>query len=181
MKRSRRTLAWAALLLAGLALAAGPSPAQEKDPWAPLRFLEGTWSGMGAGAAGKSKSWVTTFSLDLDGHVMIRKNRAEYPPKGGKKDGFVHEDMMVIYRKGGEDLFRAVYFDNEGNAVSYTASFPPKQPSVVFDSEGPGSGPRFRLTYEIRPDGSLAAEFQTAKPGGEFQPSVRALLKKVQV
>jgi len=58
---------------------------------------------------------------------------------------------------------------HEAHVIDYTVSFPAKQPSVVFESEGPDNAPCFRLTYEMGSDSLLTIEFSIAPQGGEFQ------------
>lgn len=143
-----------------------------------LPVPHGDWTGVGSGQPGEASSGSTTFSLDLDGKVLVRTNRAEYPPKAGEKSGVVHKDLLIVYRQPGDGLFRAIYFDNEGHVIHYAVSFPPKQPSVVFDSEASEKGPRFRLVYGVIKDGALSVEFFFARPGEELKPYVTGLLKK---
>ena len=139
------------------------------DPWARFQFLIGTWSGTGAGKPGEISMGKTSFSFDLDKNVMVRKNRVEIAPKAGEAKGSVHEDLMIIYRRPGETAPRAIYFENEGHTIEYVASFPEKEPSVVFESKGAEKMPAFRLVYEMTPAGELSIEFLIAPPGGEFR------------
>ena len=164
--------------LAGLALGWLGPVAQEKDAWAPLQFLVGQWEGVGSGEPGEGGSGASSFAFDLDRQVLVRTNRAEYPAKPGEKAGIVHKDLLIVYRQASDGKFRAIYFDNEGHVINYDVSFPSGQPSVVFESEASGKGPRFRLVYGIAPAGVLSVEFFIAPPGGEFKSYVKGLLKK---
>src|ERR1051325_4223618 len=102
-----------------LALSAG---AQAKDPWAPLSFLLGNWSGGGSGKPGDVASGSASFSLDLKKNVIIRRNRAEIAARHGDTSKSVHEDLMVIYRQPGDGSLRAVYFDDEGHVINYSVT-----------------------------------------------------------
>jgi len=165
-------------VLAGLAAGSVGLSGQEKDPWAPLRFLLGRWEGTGSGQPGEVALGSSTFVFDLDGKVIVRWNRAEYAPKPGEKSGAAHKDLLVIYRQSVDGRFRAAYFDNEGHVISYDISFPAKEPSVVFESEASEKAPRFRLVYELAKDGILSVEFFIAPPGGEFKSYVKGTLKR---
>ena len=178
MKRCAQITALTLAAVVSLSLAQLPAGAQEKDAWAPLQFLVGTWFGVGSGQPGEAMSGSTTFSYELDKKVIVRKNRAEYPPKQGEKVVLVHEDLIIIYRQPGEQHFRSIYFDNEGHVINYTVSFPSKQPSVVFESEVTKKSPHFRLVYEITKEGSLSVEFFVAPPGGELKSYVKGVLKR---
>ncbi|RME42893.1 MAG: hypothetical protein D6795_20275 [Deltaproteobacteria bacterium] len=153
-------LAFAVGLAAGIPLSAG-----EADPWGQLRGLIGNWEAVATkeGVAGH-----TTFSFDLGERVILRRNRAEYPPKPGEKAGSVHEDLMVIYRQGASAPLRAIYFDTEGHTIHYTLSFP--EDRIVFDSEAAPGAPRFRLVYEKREKGKMHVTFLVAPPGGRLSP-----------
>ncbi len=183
MKRSL-LLVFLAVLLAGWGPARSQHPAQAQtqapasaDPWARLNFLVGEWQGVGSGAAGEPTGG-TTFAFDLGGKILVRKNWAKYPPKPGEKEGLSHEDLMIVYPGADGASFRAVYFDNEGHVIHYALSFPKTAGSVVLESEPGMPGPRFRLTYELGPDGVLQNVFLIAPPGKEFMPYVRGSLKK---
>ncbi len=159
-------------------VAAFAQTAPPADPWAPMRFLVGEWSGgKGSGQPGEAVGGATTFGFELGGKVLVRRNRAEYAPKAGATQGAVHEDLLVVYREPGEEGFRAVYFDNEGHVIHYRVSLP-RANAVVFESEGADKGPRFRLTHELAPDGQLVTEFAVAPPGGDFKPSVKGTVRR---
>jgi hypothetical protein len=151
--------------------------AQTEDRWKPFQFLLGSWAGVGSGKPGEASSGSTTFSYDLAKKIIVRKNKAEYPPKAGEKKGQVHEDLLIIYPQTGASQFRAIYFDNEGHVINYGISFPAER-SAVFESETIEQQPRFRLTYETTKDGQLSVQFFVAPPGGELKPYVKGLLKR---
>jgi hypothetical protein len=175
--RNKGPIAAAAALILVCCVSQSPR-AQEKDPWAPFRFLLGDWAGVGSGKPGEASTGSTTFSLDLDGKVLVRNNRAEYAPKPGEKIGAVHKDLLIIYRQPGSGEFRAIYFDNEGHVIDYSVTLPAEQSSVVFDSAALEKGPRFRLVYRLNKEGALSVEFLVGPPGGEPKSYVTGLLKK---
>ena len=148
------------------------------DPWAQFQFLVGDWSGVGSGTPAEAVSGTTSFSFDLEKKILVRRNRAEFAPKQPEGPNVVHEDLMIIYPQTGESGFRAVYFDNEGHVIHYNISFPMKQPSIVLESEGAGSVPRFRLTYESGSDGIMQTEFSIAPPGREFKAYMTGKLER---
>jgi hypothetical protein len=162
-----------------------PLQAQGGDPWAHLAFLIGDWSGAGSGNPSDAIAGTTRFFMDLDGKILVRKNRAELAAGPGEKSDTVHEDLMIIFPQGGDFGLRADYFDNEGHVIHYSLSFPEKQPSAVFESDSSAAGPRFRLVYSLDPGltnpqgpATLVNEFWIAPPGGEFRMYLRGELWK---
>jgi hypothetical protein len=59
---------------------AGPQSGTPADPWAKLNFLVGEWTAVGAGSPGQGTGG-TTFAFGLNRSVLVRTNRAEFPPK----------------------------------------------------------------------------------------------------
>jgi len=64
------------------AAANGQVPAPRKTDWTPLKFLAGHWTAdpnpNEPGVTGSSD-----FRFDLDGSILVRDNRADYPPQNG--------------------------------------------------------------------------------------------------
>src|SRR5205823_11916691 len=52
-------------------------------PWAAYRFLLGEWIGEGKGGPGQGKG-AFSFTTELQGKVLVRRNRADYPAAGGR-------------------------------------------------------------------------------------------------
>ena len=150
------------------------------DPWAPFQFLLGKWSGIGSGHPGEVINGSTSFSFDLGKRIILRKNKAEYPPEAGGTSNVVHEDLMIIYSKPTDSKFHAVYFDNEGHVFNYTVTVLTNPPGLVFDSIGTSDGMRYRLFHKLGEKGTLITEFLIAPPGGDYKMYVRGLLKKDQ-
>ena len=141
-----------AFVLAALAQAAAPRP----DPFATLSFLQGTWVGIGSGAASGS----FTFAMELDGKIMVRRNETRFPAQEGRPAS-LHADLMLIHPEGG--ALKALYADNEGHVLHYTATPLAEGAGVAFLSE-PGPGPRFRLTYRATTRTEVVTTFAIASP-----------------
>jgi hypothetical protein len=137
---------------------AAVSPAT--DLWVAWHFLLGEWTAEGGGAPGQGTR-TFSFQFDLQGKVLIRKNRSDYP---ATKDhpAFSHEDLMIVYAEPGAKGTQAVYFDSEGHVIHYTAEFTADQESLVFLSDLLPSSPRYRLTYTKAKERTLKIKFESA-------------------
>jgi hypothetical protein len=171
----RQFLLALALTLAGPVLLA-QTPTTPSDPLAPLDFLLGTWSAKTnapAGTANAQASGTYTFHRDLNGHALQRTS-SEDTCKGPSSFDCAHHDQLTIFPDPhGEALHHstlfALYLDNEGHVIYYTVSTPDPH-TAVFNSQGPPSLPKFRLTYHLEgagPSAIMAGKFQMAAPGSD--------------
>lgn len=131
------------------------------DPWKPLSFLEGTWIAKAQGGGGVSASGRYTFRRELDGHIFARHSTNDPGCKGPADYNCRHGDLLYVYPEG--SALKAIYFDNEGHVIHYDVSTPDAT-SAVFLSEPTQSGPRFRLTYELK-DSVMSGRFEIQMPG----------------
>ena len=153
------------LLVVIYAAANAQAPAPKKPDWTPLKFLAGHWTAdpnpNEPGVTGSSE-----FGFALDGNILVRDNRADYPPQNGKP-ALHHRDLIVIYA-GDSGAWKATYWDNEPHTIYYdvTVSSPGE---VSFITPPDAKGPRFRLIYKHVSDTSVSGRFDVAPPGGEFK------------
>ena len=141
------------------------APAPKKPDWTPLNFLAGNWTAdpnpNEPGATGSSE-----FRFDLDGNILVRDNRADYPAQNGKA-AVHHRDLMVIYASG-LGAWKATYWDNEPHTIYYDVTVSaPGEVSFITPADTPG--PRFRLVYKRISDATVSGHFDIATDGGEFK------------
>jgi hypothetical protein len=148
--------------------------AEIPDAWKPFQFLLGDWVGSGSGKPGEN-SGEFSLKFDLDQKILVRRNRNQLAPNA-KQGGAVHEDLMIIYPQPGNGPFQAEYFDSEGHVIHYAISF--VDHTAVFESDGPTTAPRFKLSYDLKPDGLLGINFAIAPPGKPFQTYVSGTAKR---
>jgi hypothetical protein len=127
----------------------------------PLAFLIGNWGGADSGQSGQAAG-SAEFSRGLQDRVILRTSFAEYPAADGRPASR-HDDLMVIYA-GAAGAVRADYWDSEGHIIRYAVQTTATG-KAVFVSDGVSGEPRYRLTYEIDPPGTLKGEFAIAPPG----------------
>jgi hypothetical protein len=163
------------LLSAVLPLTAQSAPALNVDPLAPLGFLLGTWTAgtVATGTAAAQVFGTYTFSRDLAGHALQRTGTVA-TCKGPQDFDSNHHDQLTIFpdpngqASHGSSIF-ALYLDNEGHVIYYTVSTPDAH-TAIFNSQGPPSAPKFRLTYHLEgdgPKGVMTGKFQFAPPGSD--------------
>jgi hypothetical protein len=157
------------LLAAMFAVTAMPaiSNAQQSDSTGglnQLKFLLGDWIGEGSGQPGEATGGFT-FSMDLQNHVMVRRNYADYPPMKDKP-AYKHEDLMIIYSIS-TDTLRAIFFDNEDHVINYDVNPAPDKKSAIFISPATGQGWRYRLTMAEIDDKNMSIKFEMAPPADQ--------------
>jgi hypothetical protein len=165
------------LLLVLLLSLAGSGQLSPQYDWSAWDFLMGEWlTGSSNGLGTTGTGWFT-FSTDLSGKVLLRKNHAEYPPhKGGP--GAIHDDLTIVYWDGG--IRKALYDDNDGHVVHYDVRFSPDRKKIIFESEKNSPGAHYRLTYEaLQPDLlKLTYEYAPAGKPDQFLPYTQGLAHK---
>jgi hypothetical protein len=180
-----------ALSVPSAAVPAAPTLGAAPSPAAPpatvpngldgLDFLLGQWEGVGGGAPGAGTGGFT-FSRDLQGKVLVRRNHADYPATAQRPAAF-HDDLMVIYGRPAGGPARAVYFDTEGHVIDYTVQVTAGRPAlIVFVSDPAAGSPTFRLTYRETGADSLGLTFEIAPPGQPqaFSTYIEAKARRVQ-
>ncbi len=129
--------------------------------WRGWQPLMGEWVGGGGGTPGQGEGGFS-FTTDLQGTVLIRKNYASYPATP-ERPAFRHDDLMIVAHENGRTI--ADYFDNEGHVIRYAVSFSPDSNEVVFVSDIAPAQPRFKLTYVKEKEGEVKILFDIAPPG----------------
>jgi len=155
------------------------SPAEEpkEDPWAAFRFVLGEWVGEGGGKPGQGSGGFS-FAPDLDGKVLVRKNRNEIPAASGRPAA-THEDLLIVYRGADGKRNKAIYFDNEDHVIQYTVTPSEDGKSLVFLGDAVPSQPRFRLTYAKAKGEAVTIKFEIAPPGKEeFRTYVEGTVRR---
>lgn len=139
-----------------------PAVTQQGAPlpdWKAFQFLIGDWVGEGSGSPGQGAGGFT-FALELQGRVLVRNNRTEFPARQGRPAA-IHDDLLVVYQE--KDGIKAVYWDNEGHVIHYAVSFAPDKSLVFVSGKMPGA-PCQRLSYRNLGNDGLGIRFEIAPP-----------------
>jgi hypothetical protein len=167
----RSALVLVALLTSAVA-AQGPPKTATPDPFAPIRFMVGTWKGDSSGQSGKGTS-ERTYAFELGDAFLVARNTAVYPPQPKNDKGETHRDAgFVSYDKLRKTLvFRQ--FHSEGFVNQYLLD--PKATrgdTVVFVTEMIENimpGWRARETYQKTGPDTMVETFELAEPRKEFE------------
>jgi hypothetical protein len=161
------------------ALTASAQQSAASIKWDSLQFLVGKWVGEGTAETGQAGSGSCSFDPGLQGKVLVRKNRSEYPASNGRP-AILHEDVMIIYPDAAKQQLRAFYTDNEGNVIHYTVTASSDGKSAVFLGDVDAGARRYRLTYKLAQPDHMTIAFEMAPPGkpDEFQKFIEGKLRK---
>jgi hypothetical protein len=123
-------------------------------------FLTGEWVGEGNGQPGKGEGKFT-FSADLDGNIIVRKNHTFFPATATSRE-VTHEDLLIVYLSGKDGAQEAIYFDNEGHTIKYSVTI--SDTSIILTSNIIPGEPRFRFTYTKLDEKTVNSTFELASP-----------------
>src|SRR5438105_13782238 len=85
------------MLAAALTLSLVASPPAPQDPWKAWAPLLGEWV---ADPRPDGSTGGFTLERAVEGRVLLRRNRADYPPAKDRPAAH-HEDLMVVFQEGG--------------------------------------------------------------------------------
>lgn len=109
--------------------------AQKTDPWEPLRFLVGEWTGTSDGRPGKG-TVKRKYEWVLNGRFLRETNVSTYPPQEANPKGEVHEHWTMFSHDRGRKMFVMRQFHVEGFVNQYVLSQNAVAPNgFVFESE----------------------------------------------
>jgi hypothetical protein len=159
------------LMAIGLAVSAFGQPKDTRTKWS---WLIGEWIGEGSGQPGQGAG-TFSFGFDLEKNIQVRKSHSEYPASDNKPK-IIHDDMMIVYPYPTDGLTRAIYFDNEGHTINYTATFSDK--SIVLTSDKIPNAPIFRLTCTQLENQTINTKFEMSQDGVKFMAYVEGKSRK---
>lgn len=150
--------------------------AQAEDPWAPIRFLEGEWTGKSEGESGVG-TVRRTYELVLKNRYLHERNVSTY-----EKERHEHWSFFSYDRLRKRLVFRQ--FHQEGFVNQYVldpaASSATKVVFVTESIENLDSRWRARETYEIKSRDEVIETFELASPSGEFKVYSKTTLTRVK-
>jgi len=160
----------AAIVLLALLSTDPPAAPAVKAPASPVapfgsawQALVGDWTAEGEGTPGAG-SGAASFRFDLGGNVLVRRSSSDTPAADGRPAAH-HEDLLVFSPAPSRDQASAVYFDNEGHVIRYSAAWSPDGRVLTMVSVDAADTPRYRLTYTVLTPDRTSVSFEIAPPG----------------
>jgi len=156
------------LMLILIALSSGWLSGGDEDPFAPIRFLVGSWSGKGNGPGGSS-TVTHTFEPLLAEKFIRWSTRSIFAPRpDGSSDS--HEDIGFFSYDGERKKIVLRQFLSEGYVNTYLLDEGATDKKLVFTTESSenAGGTRARLSFAIIEPGQYKSELALAPPGKEF-------------
>lgn len=174
------------IIIFALAFSVVSSPAvahqdqRSDDPFQPLAFLLGRWTGTSSGTPGEG-TVEREYSRALNGRFIYVRNRSVYPPQARNAKGEVHEDVAYLSFDRARRAFVLRQFHIEGFVNEYVAQPPAGSQPWIFTSEAIENIPpgwRARETYTLRGPDEIEEVFELAEPGKDFAIYSRARLSR---
>jgi hypothetical protein len=165
----KRALIWSSAAFCVLFFGTGPVLAQARSSqagatlvdWGPLKQLLGRWvTDSSGGQPGAGTRAEATFTDELDGQVLVRRDHSEYAAANGRP-ATVHDGLLIIY-PAGTRTFAAHSYDNEGHVIDYAVTATGE--AITFTSALTVGAPRYRLSY-VPIGAAMQVRFEIAPPG----------------
>lgn len=142
-----------------------PVFAEQNNPqWGTLEKIIGTWRGEYDGHLGKGGG-VIVASYDLNNAIILLKGRYEYPVTE-KRPALTHNNLMVIYQNADKKINKAMYFDDDGQAIQFTAT--QTDSTIIFNSDKSAASPFYKIVYTYIDKNTLDIKMEKSKDGITF-------------
>ncbi len=155
----------------------------QSDTWAPLRFLEGKWTGTAKGEPGNGVS-TREYRFELNDRFLSARNKSVYEPKSPGAKSEVHEDFAMFSYDRALKKFVLRQFHVEGFVNEYTLDFVGEDGKtldfVTSRIENIAAGWRAKESYRVLSADEILETFSLAAPGKDFQVYSETRLKRVK-
>jgi len=157
-------------------------PSESTDPWLPVRFFVGQWTGTAEGEPG-SGTVKRTYEFVLGGKYLNERNTSTYKPTAKKPAGEVHDHWSFFSHDRARRTLVLRQFHQEGFVNQYALAAGTTAAGFTFESEGFENLPagwKARERYEKLSPDEFVETFELAPPGKEFSVYSRTHLKRVK-
>ena len=147
---------------------ASAQTAPGKDPWGPLRSLEGHWEGAISGKLGTGTG-VRDYELILDGQYLMFRHDSVREPQEKSPEGDHHRELAVFSFDSERGKIVLREFMVEGFVNRYLCDLNGMKLACVTEHVESGPGFRARLELEIESPYAFTERFELAGPGEELE------------
>jgi hypothetical protein len=150
------------------------------DPWRPVRFLVGEWTGESTGEPGQG-TVRRTYRFVLGDKFLHEQNVSTYPPQPNNPKGEVHEHWAFFSYDRARKALVLRQLHQESFVNQYVMLAEAKANTVVFETEALEnlpSGWKARERYEVVSPDEFVETFELAEPGSEFKLYSRSRFKR---
>ncbi len=140
------------------------------DPWAPVRFLIGQWTGETEGEPGKG-TVTRSYRFVLKDRFIHEQNVSTYPPQPKNEKGEVHEHWSFLSCDRARHTLVLRQFHQEGFVNQYVLQPGGAQGALVFESEALENVPagwKARESYRVVSPDEFVETFEIASDGKTF-------------
>ena len=168
--------------VAALALTASAADGLKSDPWQPVRFLVGRWTGTVQGEAGNG-TVTRSYEFTLAAQFIEERSVSTYPAQVKNRKGEVHEQRGFISYDGKRQELVLRQFRHDGSVNTFVLN--PAESTgnaLVFDGEifeNLESGSRARETFEIYSSDEFIETVEVAVPGKPLDLYTRTRFTRV--
>ena len=173
-------LAASAFFLLLASPAARPAPAA--DPWTPVRFLIGDWTGESEGEPGKGAA-TRSYQFVLKDRFIHERNVSTYPPQPKNEKGEVHEHWSFLSYDRARHTIVLRQFHPEGFVNQYALRPGGAPGALVFESEALENVPagwKARETYRVVSPDEFVETFEIASDGSTFSVYSRTRFRRAR-
>lgn len=178
----RSLLVLVAVMVSAAAAQDAPPPAPP-DPFAPVRFMVGTWKGESSGQSGNGTS-ERTYAFELGELFLVSHNTAVFPPQPKNEKGETHRDAGFISYDRMRKLLVFRQFHSEGFVNQYLLDLAAgRADAVVFVTEAIENiapGWRARESYRKTGPDTMIETFELAGPRQPFEVYSVCKLRRVK-
>ena len=160
-------------------VAASPERARQVDPFAPVAFLLGQWTGTIEGEPGRGTA-TREYARALNDRFIRVTNRSEYPPQEKNPKGEVHHDEGFMSVDLARKRIVLRQFHVEGFVNQYVQDGDGRTVFVSEAIENIPTGFKARETYTRIDDDHFTEVFELAEPGKPFTIYSRTAFTRVR-
>jgi hypothetical protein len=158
-------------------------PAAPPDPWAPVRFIVGTWRGPSKGEPGQGVT-ERTYQFEFGETFIHYRNKSVWTPQPKFPKGEVHQDAGFLSYDKARKRIVLRQFHGEGFVNQYVLDPAASDgKTLVFVTEAIENIPtgwRARETYHVIGPDEFTESFDLAEPGKDFAPYSECHFKRVK-